>query len=272
MAERFVFGIGLIAKAQARDWEAVEALLELTLASVAAQTDQDYEVIIAGHDRPRLPPDPRIEFLTVDWPADRPDAFNSDGGMKKTWIGEVLLGRGGGLLMLLDADDWVDRRLVEVARERIAPGTIGGIITDGFATDIQTLRTLRLPHSRAYDIPFHRICGSSVIGRLDPSAEGVWRDPCEALGSHHEWLDKAEAAGLPLARLPVVGNYLINTSENHSERHGPHGEWRRDLSERVRTLGAPLTDVALAAFGLSLREVTPVARYLRREAALAWSS
>lgn len=262
----FVFGIALIARRQAGDWAAVEALLRLTLASVLAQTEQDFRVIVAGHDRPAaMPDDPRFEFLTVDWPADRPDEHNSDGGMKKHRIGEVLLARGGGLLMLLDADDWVDRELVAAARAGIGPEHVGGIIEDGLATDIQTLRAIALPHAAAFDIGFHRICGSSVVGRLVPgAADAVRRDPCHALGSHHQWLEAAASRGVALARLPVLGNYLINTSENHSEHHGPHGAWRRRLAQRVRDLGAPLTDEALARFGVPQREAEAVARRLRK--------
>jgi hypothetical protein len=265
----FTFGIGLIAKRRARDWELVQSLLRLTLASVLAQTDQDYRVVIAGHDRPRaMPDDARFRFLPVDWPADRPDEHNSDGGMKKYRIGEDLLERGGGLLMLLDADDWVDRRLVELARTRIGQSHVGGIIEDGYATDMQTLKALRLPDRRAFDIGFQRICGSSVIGRLDPeAADPLRRDPCHNLGSHHQWPEASKAKGVPLARLPVVGNYLINTSENHSESHGPHDHWRRELVARVQALGSPLDDDRLAPFGLTLADIEPLSRRVRRRPA-----
>ena len=262
----FTFGIALIARHHARDWQVVESLLQLTLASVLAQTDQDFRVVIAGHDRPQaIPDDARFQFLAVDGPANGPDEHNSDGGMKKYRIGEYLLERGGGLLMLLDADDWVDRHLVERARARIGHEHVGGLIEDGYATDIRTLKTLRLPHECAFDIGFHRICGSSVIGYLDPkAAEAVRRDPCYTLGSHHQWLKAAASQGVTLARLPAVGNYLINTSENHSEHHGPHGDWRRELSVRVRALGSRISSDALSAFGLTRPEVESVSRFLRR--------
>lgn len=262
----FTFGIALIARHHARDWQIVESLLQLTLDSVLAQTDQDFQVVIAGHDRPRvMPDDARFEFLKADWPAEGPDEHNSDGGMKKYRIGEYLLERGGGLLMLLDADDWVDRQLVALARAWIRREHVGGLIEDGYATDIRTLKTLRLPHRGAFDIGFHRICGSSVIGCLDPkAAEAVRRDPCYTLGSHHQWLEAAASQGVTLARLPAVGNYLINTSENHSEHHGPYGDWRRELSARVRALGSRISGEALSAFGLTWPKVESVSRFLRR--------
>lgn len=264
----FTFGIALVAKRRARDWEVVESLLRLTLASVLGQTDQDFDVVIAGHDRPEaMPDDPRFRFIEVSWPPDRPDQHNSDGGMKKYRIGEDLLARGGGLLMLLDADDWVDRRLVEVARARIGPEHVGGLIEHGYAVDLQTLRALRLPDPRAFDIGFHRICGSSALGRLDPAAaEPVRRDPCHALGSHHQWLEAAKANGVTLVHLPAAGSYLINTSENHSEHHGPHAAWRRDLAARVREFGLPLDAGTAARFGVALPEIERLSARLNQNA------
>jgi hypothetical protein len=97
VAEPFTFGIPLIARASARHWPLTEALLGLTLASVQAQTDQDFRVVIAGHDRPDLPSaDGRVRFLEADWPAEpvRPD--NLDSGRKKHAISRFVREGGGG--------------------------------------------------------------------------------------------------------------------------------------------------------------------------------
>jgi hypothetical protein len=58
-----------------------------------------------------------------------------------------------------------------------------------------------------------------------------------------------------LARLPVSGNYLINTSENHSEVHGPHPQWRRTFTAAVNREGHALDGVIAARFGLSLGQI-----------------
>jgi hypothetical protein len=58
-----------------------------------------------------------------------------------------------------------------------------------------------------------------------------------------------------LARLPVAGNYLINTSENHSEVHGPHSGWRRAFTAAVNRQGHALDDGTVARFGLSLDQI-----------------
>ena len=86
-------------------------------------------MVIAGHDRPRtMRDDPRLTFVEVDWPVQHPGPDNADSGRKKHAISEFVLERGGGLLMLLDADDWVDVRLVEAARAAIRQGQIGVLI------------------------------------------------------------------------------------------------------------------------------------------------
>jgi hypothetical protein len=84
VAEPFTFGIPLIARDAATDWPLVEALLGLTLRSVAAQTDPAFRVVIAGHDRPAVAPlDRRITFIAADWPVEAVRADNLDSGRKK---------------------------------------------------------------------------------------------------------------------------------------------------------------------------------------------
>ena len=263
-SEPFTFGIALIPRACAHDWALVEALLVLTLASVRAQTDQDFRVVIAGHDRPRTRVrDPRVEFLQVDWPVEAPGPHNGDSGRKKRALEDLILARGGGLLMLLDADDWVDRRIVESARATLGPDRIGGLIDSGLVADFQTLRAARIPDARVFAQRFHRICGSSCIGRLKPDAsDPLRRNPCRILGSHHQWVEVARAHGADLVRLPVSGSYLVNTSENHSEVHGPHTGWRRRLTGSASRHGRPIDGALAARFGLTPEQIrTASARF-----------
>jgi len=70
-AEPFTFGIPLIARTATRTWPLVKALLNLTLTSVRGQTDADFRIVIAGHDRPyTAPDDARTTFIAADWPAE----------------------------------------------------------------------------------------------------------------------------------------------------------------------------------------------------------
>lgn len=253
----FTFGIPLIARKTARDWPRVETLLELTLASVLSQSTDGYRILVAGHDRPGvIPDDPRIHFLQADWPAEGPEPNNMDSGRKKYIINEEVLAAGGGLLMFLDADDWVDRRLVETAREILGREHVGGIIEAGLATDFITLRSAPIPHPRLFDGPFQRICGSSTVLQVAPDAgDTLHRDPYSLLHEHYRWPELAEHYGGRVARLPVCGNYLINTSENHSEIHGPYADWRQRFTEQVNGAGTPLDAKVAARFGLGLGQI-----------------
>jgi hypothetical protein len=253
----FTFGIPLIARASARDWPLTTALLGLTLASVRAQTDQDFRVVIAGHDRPDLPfADGRVRFLGIDWPAGPVRSDNLDSGRKKHAISRLVLENGGGLLMFLDADDWVDVRLVEEARASIGPRHVGGLIAAGFATDFRTLRAAALPHPRLFDGEFHRICGSSTVAQIEPdAADPLRRDPCRVLHEHYRWIEVAREHGAELARLAVSGNYLVNTSGNHSEVHGPYAAWRRRFNRGVSRQGSGIDAAFAARFGLHLEQV-----------------
>jgi hypothetical protein len=253
----FTFGIPLIARAATGNWPLVEALLDLTLTSVRSQTDQDFRIVIAGHDRPRIPLNAhRTTFISVGWPAEAVRADNLDSGRKKHAINRLVLESGGGLLMFLDADDWVDVRLVETARALIGPDHIGGLIDRGFATDFRSLRAAPIPHPRIFDGGFHRICGSSTVARLRPGdPDPLRRDPYNVLHEHYRWIEVAREHNAALVRLPVSGNYLINTSENHSEVHGPFAGWRRSFTDAVGREGDAVTDAFLARFGLRREQV-----------------
>ena len=251
MKERFTFGIPLIAKASAGDWPLVERLLALTLASVRAQTDQEFRILVVGHDRPGISP-ASFDFVQAEWPPEDVRGDNLDSGRKKTVICEHVLARGGGLLMFLDADDWVDRRLVEVARGTIAPGEVGGIITSGYATDVRNLRRIAIPHADLFDREFHRLCGSSIVARLDATLpDGLRRDPFAVMHEHYRWIETCREHGVAWRRLDVDGNYVVNTSANHSEQHGPYAGWRRDFAEGIARAGPAADDSFLGRFGLT---------------------
>ncbi len=249
MSERFVFGVPLIARRSCRDWALVDRLLALTLRSVLAQRDGDWTLVLAGHDRPpcwgAVADDPRCVWLQADWPADAPDRANNDGGRKKWLVKRWMAKAGGGLLMFLDADDWVDRDLVRAARAAIGRGVVGGLVTHGVAVDAGTGRAAPFPID---GFAFHELCGSSTVGRIDPAgAREVDRDPHTVLGSHGDWA----RSGWPLAMLDVQGAYLVGTGQSHSEAAGPYTEWRRGFAETVRRTGAPLDAATAERFGVS---------------------
>ena len=258
----FTFAVALTPRANARHWPLVEALLDLTLASVRAQTDPAWRALIAVHERPRLAvPDPRVEFVEVGWPVEPPGPYNDDSGRKKHLLSDTVRDRGGGYLMVLDADDWVDRSLVAAARAAIGDAHVGGLIEDGLAVDFSTLRAAPLPHPALEGLPFHRFCGSCGVVLIRPDgASEIRRDPFAVLRSHHRWVEVAAEHGEGLARLPASGAYLVNTGENHSDVHGPYADWRRGFIARVNAVGRDMDEAMAARFGQevgALREFVP---------------
>ena len=260
--EPFTFGIPLLPKAAARNWPLVEALLDLTMASLRAQTDQDFRIAIAGHDRPRLSSGASYDFVQADWHAEAVRADNLDSGRKKSLISADVTARGGGFLMFVDADDWVDTRLVATARDTVTRDQVGGIITSGFATDARSLRTVPLPHAGLFDGGFHRLCGSSVVARYDLDAEDeVRRDPFATLHEHYRWIEECRERGLAWRELDVAGTYVVNTTANHSEAFGPFARWRRTFADGVAREGVEGTNAHLARFGLRRDQVLSIERF-----------
>jgi hypothetical protein len=254
----FTFGIALVPRALARDWALVETLLDLTLTSLLRQTEPDFRVLIHGHDRPRtlMDRDPRMTFIEARWPVQDTGPHNDDSGRKKHALNDLVLEQGGGLFMLLDADDWVDRGTVAAGRANIGAEHVGGLIKSGRIMDFQTLRIAPLPHPKIFAGEFHRLCGTSTVALLRPEdPDPVRRDPFSTLRSHHQWIEVAQEHGARLASLPVSANYLINTSENHSDVHGPYMDWRRTLMSSVNHNGQDLDYSVASQFGLTLAEI-----------------
>ena len=149
---------------------------------------------MAVHDRPRIAVrDGRVELVAVDWPVEPPGPHNDDSGRKKHRLSDMVRDRGGGYLMVLDADDWVDRDLVAAARATIGEAEVGALVETGLALDFATLRAAPLPHPALEGLPFHRFCGSCGVVLLRPDAgTEIRRDPFAVLRSHHRWVEVAE--------------------------------------------------------------------------------
>jgi hypothetical protein len=274
MKEPFIFGIPLVARSCAGDWAVIEHLFSLTLRSLLAQTDHDFRVILAAHDVPaawaNLAETSRFSLIRADWKPEPQTSANDDGGRKKWLIKQAVRNSGGGLLMFLDADDWVATDLVETTRAVMRPHHVGAIITDGFALDYTSLHAARFPIDGAFDGPFHTLCGSSTVGRIVPSATEQHRlDPHMALGSHHEWEVQAARNGLTLARPPTSGVYMVGTGENHSEHRGPFAEWRRHVTQTVQSRGTVLSAELAKTFGQNIQDLLASVRPLHPQMGLA---
>lgn len=214
--EPFWFVIPLRGKAASKDWDRVCRLLRATVRSALNQSDPDFGVLIACHDAPDLGDiaDPRIVILQDDFPLPTNLREQShDKQSKKRMAAAEVRRRGGGYFMLLDADDFVSRRIV--AHVRATRERDGYYIPHGyeyFAED-GVIRPLG---------NFHRLCGSCYILRFDKVGLPEHRDsadptPFDRFTNHRLVLETAAELGMSLAPLPFPGAvYLKENGENHS--------------------------------------------------------
>ena len=57
---------------------------------------------------------------------------------------------------------------------------------------------------------------------------------------------------MALAAIDVTGLYMIGTGQNHSEHQSPVADWRRGITDAVRSEGVPLDAAMAAQFGQDL--------------------
>lgn len=214
------FSIPLASKSDDEKWRLANELLSRTLKSIFNQTDPDFEVYICCHDRPHCDEmlDPRVRFIQADFP--RPDnssQFIRDKSWKRRKTMSAICQRGGGYVVLHDADDLLSNRLVKYVRETESPN--GYVYRMGFAMDYVTGAVAPVPG--VWTKPFSHVCGSSAILKLSPEDIGLHggREPAY-LGrfkQHSQWEAVALEHGRPLHRIPFPACiYVLNTDHNLS--------------------------------------------------------
>jgi hypothetical protein len=124
LAIKVFFSIPFAAKRDDASWRRENDLFGHSLASVLNQTDSDLDVIVCGHDRPRCSQldDPRVTFLSAPFPPPEDKSqFLTDKKRKRRETFNEIRRRGGGYVVLQDADDLVNRTLVDFIRQDRAP-------------------------------------------------------------------------------------------------------------------------------------------------------
>ena len=215
------------------DWEAVKALMAVTIGSLFSQRGPRPQVVIGanpGTDLPPLPDD--VQVVDVDLafrplPAgegpERWDAIGVDKGLR---LAHALAGsRPQGHVMVVDYDDLVSSRLTEVVAAQ--PDAPGWFVDSGFLWDGGPVASV-LPTG------FNDLCGTSLLIRADLLK--IPADPSDprhldwiksTLGSHKQWhgLFELENLGFPGAV------YRIGSGANVS---GAIGQGRRVLRAAKR--------------------------------------
>ncbi|MGR3467373.1 MAG: glycosyltransferase family A protein, partial [Shimia sp.] len=189
------------------DWARIEANLSRTLASLLRQSDPNWRAVVACHDVPTLPNDPRITALPIDRPLDGDDKWAK--------ITAILRQEDPGpdlLLFPLDADDIVHPNLV--AHMLMHPAD-GWIATEGYSLDARTGRLGRHAEGDpAYPRanPLWHACGSTGAVRMIAGDIEATR---QMMVRHFEMPTMAADHGQNLRPLPFpAAIYLVAHGEN----------------------------------------------------------
>lgn len=211
------FIIPLQSPLASNNWPRVSMLATRCLASILAQTNPDFKVVLVCNELPvGFRPDPRVTILQRDFPL---PGKSSQARMEDKWL-KVRYGLAALRqiapchVMVVDADDLVSNRLAgHVAKYPDANGWI-------FETGLLHDEGSKLIYQQKKD--FHLMCGTSSIIRLErddlPLSEQDETRSCLVLRSGHRLIEKEmERIGKPLFPLAFPGAiYILGTGENDS--------------------------------------------------------
>lgn len=210
----------------ARDWGRLRANLAQTVASISAQTHDDWRGIVVANEGADLPDLPeRFSAVRVTFPpndlhemgkADLEavyEAFRADKGRRV--LAGMLAARDSRFFMIVDDDDFVSSRIARHVSENADAN--GWAIERGYIWDDGGRLLL------GYD-EFNHLCGTSLIVRSDlyglpERFEDASLDWIKSmLGSHVRIADILAGQGTPLSPLPFRGAvYRVAHGGSHSK-------------------------------------------------------
>ncbi|EAR52184.1 hypothetical protein OG2516_02069 [Oceanicola granulosus HTCC2516] len=236
-APEVIFAIPLVSRRRAGDWAQVEANLAATLDSFRRQSDPGWRAVICGQDRPALPDDARITFVT----ARVGDKFYDKGDKRRQLIRHVSRTLAGdGYYMQFDADDILHPEAV--AHMRADNNGRGYLIDKGYFVHAGTRAVAPMTPPEK---PFHLACGSSSAVYVDFRTH---RRDARLLAEHRSHTRVARICdewGVPLDPVPFpAALYVVGHGENMIARRGKLDErlgWFEragiaDPAERARIL------------------------------------
>jgi hypothetical protein len=253
---RFFFCIPLLPKSNAGDWGRVCKVFNQTLRSLHNQTNRSFQVLLAAQDMPEVSPDLDLDIihLAPSWTVENAaNAKLRDKRWKRTLLLRAVRERGGGYVMMLDADDLVSNRLVDHVLKDGDPN--GYLVETGYAYDWKA--NLIAPIPGVWRTAFDNVCGScSVINfALDdlPPPRAKDRGAVDYLANHlkghSQWKHVMREAGRPLKPLPFpAAVYVLNHDNN---LHYSIAPGRQDtLPHRIKARQIPLSPALMKEFAL----------------------
>lgn len=255
------FAIPVSPRRSDEQWDRLNALLAMTLRSVANQTSDAYTAIVCGHEMPPCIAEfdsDHVQFIQATFDkAQTIEEGRRDKNRKRRSIAVEVRNRGGGYYMFLDADDLVHCDLV--ATIVADDNHVGYIITQGYALDYNNRRLAPIPG--AWRKPFNGVCGSSGIIYLEPDdlPSTVHPEPMDknirfALIRNHTMFENySEISGYSLAEMDFpAGIYTVNNGINLSNVLVRTEERQQQLVDGIAKraiFGSELSD-AIRDFGL----------------------
>jgi len=254
-AMNFFFCIPLMPKANASDWGQVSRVFNQTLRSLDNQTNKSFQVLLAAQDMPELAPDLKLDVVHLEsrWTVeDIASAKLRDKRRKRTLLLRAVRERGGGYVMMLDADDLLSNQLVGYVLEDRDPN--GYLVETGYAYDWKA--NLIAPIPGVWGKGFDNVCGScSVINfRPDdlpplPDDDGTVDYLSKHLNQHSHWKHVMREAGRPLKPLPFPAAVYVLNHDNNLHYSLAHN--RQDaIPRKIRARQIPLSPALVEEFSL----------------------
>lgn len=218
---RVYFCIPLRSKKSSKDWDKVCRLLQTTIKSIARQSGGSFEAIVACHDLPHLGEASSVPVSVIrtdrEEPTDRMEQL-FDKRHKKMMLAEEVYKRGGGYMVMLDADDLVSNKLVRHICEN--HNERGFLINTGYACDVKKRKIERVEK-------FSELCGSCAVFYLDATDSDKARERWVYQIGDAMHRDFAKMSDLLGRRLEPIGFPAAMYMRNHGENHSSLGKKKK---------------------------------------------
>lgn len=220
-APLIVVMIPLVGKARAQDWQRVCDIREGTLASLRAQSYQNFEVILCSQDRPgNFPDQDGYHFLPA--PPHTGAANISDQRVKARLMAEYAARRFDrfSYVMHLDADDLLHPDLFRYVAED--NNGRGYLIEQGYMVDAPSGRIAPMGRAIGGEHDLWEHCGSCAFFAVDWGKQAFPVFYMRMLGKGHmNYAKRSERLGYPLAPVPFPAVlYMVNHGDNMQLRKG----------------------------------------------------
>lgn len=206
----------------ADNWALTIELFNNTLCSIFNQTDPEFRVFVACHEKPELVKefDNRLNFITVDFPPPRDVSQQTiDKYYKKRILVHQVQQIGGQYIMFVDADDYISKNILAWVKKNNHPS--GWLINAGYEYDFLFNKMRTAPN-------FNRICGTSAILNISSIKEEVVTEFTDYVRqnkyffdfSHNDWNLYLQEHNMPIMGIVPfkAAIYVINTGENLSQK------------------------------------------------------